>query len=119
MDTARPLLKTKGGHKHIIVSIYHYLKWNKTKVVPNHRVKTATKFFEDEIICRYVVPKFVIINNVGEWLIKFDIMCKNYGIAHQFMALKWPQCNGMVEQSINSIKHGITILSSTHEHMDF
>jgi endo-alpha-1,4-polygalactosaminidase (GH114 family) len=90
MDTTSPLLETKGRNKYIIMFIYHYFKWNEAKVVPNHRVKIATKFFEDEIICRYVVPKFIIINNVGEWLVKFDIMCKNYGIAHQFMAPKWP-----------------------------
>lgn len=90
MDITRPLLETKGGNKYIIVSINHYFKWNEAKVVPNHRVKTTTKFFEDGLICRYVVPKFIIINNVGEWSVKFDIMCKSYNISHQFMALKWP-----------------------------
>jgi hypothetical protein len=67
MDTTGPFLETKGGNKYIIAAIDHYFKWNEAKAIPNHGVKTATRFLEDEIICRYVVPKFIIIDNVGEW----------------------------------------------------
>jgi hypothetical protein len=90
MDTTRLFLEKKGGNKYVIMSIDHYFKWNEAKVVPSHGVKTTAKFLEDEIVYIYVVRKFIIINNVGKWSIKFDIMCKNYGITHQFMAHKWP-----------------------------
>jgi hypothetical protein len=34
----------------------------------NHGAKTIAKFLEDDVICRYGVPKFVLTNNGGEWV---------------------------------------------------
>ncbi len=46
-------------------------------------------------------------------------MCKDYGIHHQHTAPQWPQCNGMAERLIKTIKHGITILSATPENANY
>ncbi len=107
--------ETKLGNKYILVTINHYSKWCKAKAVTNHGAKTTAKFLEDDIICRYGVPKFVLINNGGKWVVEFDVMCKDHGIHHQHTAPQWPQCNGMAERSIKTIKHGITVLSTTLE----
>ncbi len=80
MDTARPLLETKPGNKYILVAIDHYSKWCEAKAVVDHGAKTAARFLEDDIICRYGVPKFVLIDNGGEWAAEFDVMCRDYGI---------------------------------------
>jgi hypothetical protein len=45
-------------------------------------------------------------------------MCKDYGIQHQHIAPQWPQWNGMAERLIKTIKHGITVLSTTLENID-
>jgi hypothetical protein len=45
--------------------------------VANHEAKIVTKFFEDEVIYRFKVPKYVLTNNGGEWAIEFDQLCKN------------------------------------------
>jgi hypothetical protein len=110
MDIARPLPKTKLGNRYILVAIDHYSKWCEAKAVANHGAKTAARFLEDEVICRYGVPKFVLTDNGGEWAAEFDVMCKDYGIHHQHTAPQWPQCNGMAERLIKTIKHGITVL---------
>jgi len=112
MDTAGPLLETKSGNKYILVAIDHYSKWCEAKAVADHGAKTAARFLEDDVICRYGVPKFVLTDNGGEWATKFDAMCKDYGIHHQHTAPQWPQCNGMAERLIKTIKHGITVLSA-------
>jgi hypothetical protein len=112
MDTAGPLPETKSGNKYILVAIDHYSKWCEARVVADHGAKTAAKFLEDDLICRYGVPKFVLIDNGGEWAAEFDAMCKNYGIHHQHTAPQWPQCNGMAERLIKTIKHGMTVLSA-------
>jgi hypothetical protein len=78
MDTARPLLQTKSRNKYILIAIDHYSKWCEAKVVADHGAKTTAKFLEDDIICRYEVPKFVLIDNGGEWVAEFDVMCKDY-----------------------------------------
>ncbi len=100
------------------MAIDHYSKWCETKAVADHGAKTATRFLEDEIICRYGVPKFVLIDNGGEWAAKFDVMCRDYAIQHQRTAPQWPQSNGMAERMIKTIKHGITVLAATPANMD-
>jgi hypothetical protein len=115
MDTVGPLLETKLGNKFILVAIDHYSKWCEAKTVVDHGVKTTTKFLEDDILCKYGVPKFILTNNGREWVVEFDVMCKDYGIHHQHTTLQWPKCNGMAERLIKTIKHGITVLSTTLE----
>jgi hypothetical protein len=82
MDTVGPLPETKSGNRYILVVIDHYSKWCEAKAVVDHGVKTAARFLEDDMICRYGVPKFVRIDNGGEWAIEFDVMCKDYDIQH-------------------------------------
>jgi hypothetical protein len=102
----------------VLVAIDHYSKWCEAKVVADHGAGTAARFLEDEVICRYGVPRFVLIDNGGEWAAEFDTMCSDYNIHHQRIAPHWPQCNGMAERLIQTIKHGVTILSSTPDNTD-
>jgi hypothetical protein len=118
MDTAGPLPETKSGNKYIMVAIDHYSKWCEAKAVANYGVKIAARFLEDDIVCRYGVPKFVLTDNGGEWVAEFDVMCKDYAIQHQRTAPQWPQCNGMAERMIKTIKHGITILAVNPANVD-
>lgn len=119
MDIAGPLPKPKVKNQYILVTIDHYSKWCETKVVSYHDMKIVVKFFEKDINCRYGVPKCIFIDDKGEWLVKLDIMCKDYGITHQHTTFWWLQCNGMVEHLIKMIKHGITIFFTTPKHVDY
>jgi len=119
LDTAGPLPETKTGNKYILVVVDHYSKWCEAKAVADHGAKTVAKFLENDVICKYGVPKFVLTDNGGEWAVEFDVMCKDYGIQHQHTAPQWPQCNGMVEHLIKTIKHGITILVATPKNIDY
>ncbi len=118
LDTAGPLPETKVGNRYVLVAIDHYSKWYEAKAVADHGAKTVAKFLEDEVICRYGVPRFVLTDNEGEWAAEFDSMCSDYGIHHQRTAPQWPQCNGMAERLIKTIKHGVTVLSATPDNVD-
>jgi hypothetical protein len=118
LDTAGPLPEIKASNIYILVAIDHYSKWCEAKAVADHGARTAAKFLEDEIICKYGVPRFVLTDNGGEWAAEFDVMCRDYAIQHQRTAPQWPQCNVMAERMIQTIKHGITILASTPANMD-
>jgi hypothetical protein len=118
LDTASPLPETRSGNKYILVAIDHYSKWHEAKAVVDHGAKTTARFLEDDIICRYGVPKFILTENGGEWATKFELMCKDYGIQHQCTTPHWPQCNGMAERMIKTIKHGITVLVATLGNVD-
>jgi hypothetical protein len=64
------------------VAIDHYSKWCEAKLVLDHIASMVVKFLEEEIICKYEVLKFVLIDNGGEWSTEFDNLCKMYGIHH-------------------------------------
>jgi len=118
MDTIGPLPKAKSSKKYIMVAIDHYSKWCEAKAVTDHGAKIAARFLEDDIVCRYGVPKFVLTDNGGEWAAEFDEMCKDYAIQHQCTAPQWPQCNEMAERMIKTIKHGITVLVANPANVD-
>ncbi len=46
-------------------------------------------------------------------MVEFDLMCKKYGITHQFTAPQWFQCNGMVVKMIKTLKNGLFVVSFT------
>jgi hypothetical protein len=75
LDIAGPLPETMSRNKYIFIVIDHYSKWCEVKAVANHGAKTTAKFLEDDVIYRYGVPKFVLIDNGGEWVAEFDVMC--------------------------------------------
>jgi hypothetical protein len=52
----------------------------------DHTITISTKFLEEKIICRYGVPKFIFIDNGGEWFVEFHKLCKVYSIHHQYIA---------------------------------
>jgi hypothetical protein len=80
LDITGPLPETKSCNKYILVAIDHYSKWCEAKAVADHGAKTAAKCLEDDLICRYGVPRFVLTDNGGEWGAEFDVMCKDYAI---------------------------------------
>jgi hypothetical protein len=112
LDTTGPLPETKAGNKYILVAIDHYSKWCEAKAVADHGAKTTTRFLENDLICKYGVPRFVLTDNGGEWGVEFETMCKDYAIHHQRTAPQWPQCNGMAERMIKTLKHRITVLAA-------
>jgi len=80
--------KNNFSNKYVLVAIDHYSKWWKARPIKEH-VESATKFLEKEIICRFEVLKYVLINNGEEWMAKFDLMWKKIGITHQYTTPHW------------------------------
>jgi hypothetical protein len=82
LDIMGPLPETKNGNRYALVAIDHYSKWCEARPIKDHDAATATKFLEEEIICRFGVPRFIFIDNGGEWMAEFNLMGKKYGIIH-------------------------------------
>jgi len=66
LDIVRPLPETNDGNEYILVEIDHYSKWSKVKAIKDHTITTIARFLEEDIICKYGVPKFIFIDNGGE-----------------------------------------------------
>jgi hypothetical protein len=71
----------------VLVAIDHYSKWCETRLIKEHDVFVVSNFLEYEVICRYEVSKYFLINNGNEWMKECVEMCCNYGIIHQFTTL--------------------------------
>jgi len=82
LDIARSLPKANDGNGYILVAIHHYSKWFEAKEMKDHIIATTIRFLEEDIICKYGVPKFIFINNGGEWFAKFNNFYEVYGIQH-------------------------------------
>lgn len=82
-------------------------------MVVDHDAKTMARFLEDEFIYKFGVSKYILINNGFEWSTKFDQLCKNSWIIHQYTTPQWPRCNGMVKRIVKTLEHGLIVLSTT------
>jgi hypothetical protein len=116
LNIVGPLPEITNGNKYVLVAINHYFKWCEARPIKKHDAHTIVKFLEDEIICKYRVLQYILTNNGNEWMMEFAKICQNYGIKHQFITPAWPQCNGMVECLIKTIKHGLTIMATINIH---
>jgi hypothetical protein len=70
----------KNGNRYALVAIDHYSKWCEARPIKDHDATTAARFLEEEIICRFSVPRFIFTDNGGEWMVEFDLMCKKLGL---------------------------------------
>ncbi len=80
LDITRPLPNSAQSNKYILAAIDHHSKWCKTKVIHDHIVDMDARFLKENIMCKYGVLKFILTNNGGECLTKFDNLCKVYGM---------------------------------------
>jgi hypothetical protein len=75
MDILGPLPKIIEGNKYVLITINHYSKWCEARLVKEHDAFTLVKFLEDEVICKYGVPKYNLIDNGSEWMKEFVEIC--------------------------------------------
>jgi hypothetical protein len=54
------------------VAIDHYSKWCEVKAIMDPDVETIAIFLEDEVMCRFGVLKYILIDNDIEWSTEFD-----------------------------------------------
>jgi hypothetical protein len=66
LDIVRPLTETSSGNKYVFVVMDHYSKWCETRPVKEHDAIIVAKFFEDEVICRFGVPKYILTNIIHQ-----------------------------------------------------
>jgi hypothetical protein len=71
-DTIGLLPETKHGNRYVLVAIDHYSKWFEVKAIMDHDAETIASFLENEVMCRFGVLKYILINNDIEWSTEFD-----------------------------------------------
>jgi transposase InsO family protein len=99
---------TPGNFKYAAVVIEYFSKWIEAKALRDITAATLQKFFWQNIVCRFGVPKEITIDNGKQFdYTTFREFCQNLGTKLCFASVYHPQSNGAVERANGIIFSGI------------
>jgi IS30 family transposase len=93
MDLVGPLPTTQGNYKYAVVVVEYFTKWIEAKSLIHITSEAVRKFFWQNIICRFGVPKKLTVDNGKQ----FDF--HNIGTKIMFAFVYHPQSYGAVERA--------------------
>jgi hypothetical protein len=90
------------------VVVDYFTKWVEAKPLANIKAPTIQKFFWQNIICRFGVPRQLTIDNGKQFgCYTFKEYCKSLGTQEKFSSVYHPQSNRVVERANGLIFSGI------------
>jgi hypothetical protein len=108
MDLVRPLPTAQGNCRFAVVAVYYFTKRVEAKPLANIKASTIQKFFWQNIICRFGVPRELTVDNGKQFdCYTFKEYCKSLGTHAKFSSVYHPQSNGAVERENGLIFSGI------------
>jgi hypothetical protein len=108
MDLVGPLPTAQGSCKFAAMAVDYFTKWVEAKALANITAPRIQKFFWQNIICRFGVPRELTVDNGKQFdCYTFKEYCKTLGTHAKFSSIYHPQSNGAVERANNLIFSGI------------
>ncbi|KAL5224076.1 hypothetical protein ABZP36_010715 [Zizania latifolia] len=108
MNLIGPFPHAKGNLKFAVVAVEYFSKLVKAEPLTAITSKNVQKFFRQNIICRFGVPKQLTIDNGTQFDAEpFREFCEGLGIELCFVAVRHPQSNGAVERANSNILVGL------------
>jgi transposase InsO family protein len=108
MDLVGPLPTAQGNCRFTAVAVDYFTKWVGAKPLANIKAPTIQKFFWQNIICRFGVPRELTVDNGKQFdCYTFKEYCKSLGTHVKFSSVYHPQSNGAVERANGLIFSGI------------
>jgi transposase InsO family protein len=100
MDIVGPLPTAQGNFKFAVVAVEYFTKWIEARSVATITSATIRKFFWQQIICRFGVPKELTVDNGKQFDCQyFREYCRSIGTKLHFASSYHPQSNGAVERA--------------------
>jgi hypothetical protein len=100
LDLLGPLPPAQGNLKYVIVAVEYFSKWIEAKPLATITLATVQKFFWQNIVCRFGVPKAVIVDNGTQFDAKtFKDLCDRISTKIHFATVRHPESNGLVEKA--------------------
>lgn len=100
MDLVGPLPTAEGNYKYVVVAVEYFTKWIEAKPLVNITFEAICKFFGQNIICRFGVPRELTVDNGKQFDSKlFREFCHSIGMKLMFALVYHPQSNGAVERA--------------------
>jgi transposase InsO family protein len=104
LDIVGPLPIAQGNLKFTFIAVEYFTKWIKARAVSTITVKTAQKFFWQNIVCRFGVPSELTVDNDKQFDSQdFREFCSSIGTKPVFASVYHPQSNVVVEHANGKI----------------
>jgi hypothetical protein len=108
LDLLGPLPLAQGNLKDVVVAVEYFSKWIEAKPLATITSATVYKFFWQNIVCRFGVPKAITIDNGTQFDAEtFKTYCSQIGTKIHFASVRHPGSNGLVERANGIIITGI------------
>jgi hypothetical protein len=108
LDLLGPLPPAQGNLKYVVVAVEYYSKWIEAKPLATITSVTVQKFFWQNIVCRFRVPKAITVDNGTQFDAEaFKEFCEQIGTKIHFASVRHPESNGLVERANGIIMTGI------------
>jgi transposase InsO family protein len=103
-----PLPPAQGNLKYVVVAVEYFSKWIEAKPLATITSVTVQKFFWQNIVCRFGVPKAITMDNETQFDAEaFKEFCEQIGTKIHFASVRHPESNGLVERANGIIMTGI------------
>jgi IS30 family transposase len=87
-----------------VVVVEYFSKWIEAKPLATVTSATIQKFFLQNIVCRFGVPKAITVDNGTQFDVEtFKTFCNQIGTKIHFASLRHPESNGLVERENETI----------------
>jgi hypothetical protein len=108
LDLLGPLPPAQGNLKYVVVAVEYFSKWIKAKPLAIITLATVQKFFWQNIVCQFGVPKAITVDNKTQFDAEmFKTFCDKITTKIHFASVRHPESNGLVEQANGIIIIGI------------
>ena len=108
LDLLGPLPPAQGNLRYVVVAVEYFSKWIEAKPLATITSVTIQKFFWQNIVCRFGVPKAITIDNGSQFDSEaFKEFCDQIGTKIHFASVRHPESNGLVERANGIIMTGI------------
>jgi hypothetical protein len=105
---ARPTSTSIRNLKYVVIAVEYFSKWIEAKPLDTITLATVQKFFWQNIVCRFGVPKAITVDNKTQFdADTFKAFSKLIGTKIHFASMGHPESNGLVERANGIIITGI------------
>jgi transposase InsO family protein len=103
-----PLPPALGNLKYVVVAVEYFSKWIEAKPLSMITSAIVQKFFWQNIICRFGVPKAIIVDNGAQFNSEaFITFFDQIGTKIHFASVRHPESYDLVERANGIIIIGI------------
>jgi hypothetical protein len=108
LDLLGPLPPAQGNLKNVVETVEYFSKWIEAKPLATITSAIIQKFFWQNIVYRFGVPKAITVDNGTQFDAEtFKVFWDRIGTRIHFASVSHPESNGLVERANGIIMTGI------------